>query len=144
MDAGLYPICNNPSYPTAVRSYIPDALFNQIGMAQPEVLKAVELDTFNPLYLLTSIPNIVALWTQLQQIGLAGIAWICEAKAQSRTMGAASGWNWDFKQSQEIKIPKYSIIPVPKITDDNALGLHFDYSIPAAHANTPQFCHQRQ
>lgn len=79
-NARLYTIRNNPSYPAAIRSYIPDALFDQIGMAWPEVLKAVELDSFNPLYLLTSIPNIVALWTQLQQIGLAGLAWICKAK----------------------------------------------------------------
>lgn len=48
------------------------------------------------------------------------------------------GWNWDFRQTQELEIPKYSVIPAPQITDDNTLGLHFDYSIPAATgANTP-------
>lgn len=136
-DAGLFPIRNDPSYPAAARSYIPDALFNQIGMARPEVLKAVELDSFNPLYLLTSIPNIVALWTQLQQIGLAGLAWIREAKARCRLIGPTCGWNWDFQRAQELEIPKFSILAAPQITDDNALGLHFDYSIPAARANTP-------
>lgn len=125
--AGISPIRYDHAYPAAVRSYIPDFLFQQIGMPRPEVLKVIEIDSFNPLYHLTTIPNIVSFWNQLQQVGLAGLAWIQEAKARCNRMGPACGWDWHFHQTQLADVPTNLYHNQPIIDANNALGLHLTY-----------------
>ncbi|PPQ71256.1 hypothetical protein CVT25_004544 [Psilocybe cyanescens] len=126
VNAGVSPIRHDYSYPVAARNHIPDDLFHNIGMDCPEVLNIIEINTFNPLYVYTSISNIVSFWTRLQLVGLQALAWIHEARAHAIGLGFDSGWNWNSLGEQTfLEHVTRQLITFPGSMDSPCSRCHF-------------------
>lgn len=92
--AGTYHTALDQSIPPPLRSYVPDHLFQQIGMPRPRVFAAIDLRVFNILYTYAPLDYIYSVWQDLQRIGREAAEWIRTARERCYEIGAQSRWRW--------------------------------------------------
>ena len=92
--AGTHHTVHDASILPPLRSYVPDELFQQIGLPRPRVFAAIYLRVFNILYTYAPIDYIYSVWRDLQNIGREAAEWIRTARERSYELGPHSLWKW--------------------------------------------------